>query len=68
MHLICDTVHALNVVDITGMVTGSKIDKAAHPNDVATHLREILEYDKTVGAIKQWAVQDGQTLVPSPQF
>eukprot|EP00656_Telonema_subtile_P026197 TRINITY_DN2817_c0_g1_i3.p1 TRINITY_DN2817_c0_g1~~TRINITY_DN2817_c0_g1_i3.p1 ORF type:complete len:522 (-),score=110.15 TRINITY_DN2817_c0_g1_i3:59-1624(-) len=46
-------------------VEGSKIDKAIHPNDVASHLREILEYDKTVGAMKSFADQDGQTLIIS---
>jgi len=47
------------------MVEGSKIDKAAHPNDPGAHLHEILEFDKTVGAMLRFAEQDGRTLVIS---
>ena len=35
------------------MIEGSKIDKAAHPNDAATYLREILEFDAAVGKVLQ---------------
>jgi alkaline phosphatase len=47
------------------LVEGSKIDKAAHPNDPATHLREILAYDEAVGAMLEQADQLGQTVVLS---
>jgi len=47
------------------MVEGSKIDKAAHPNDVAAHLHEILAYDEAVGAMLEFARKDGHTLVIS---
>jgi alkaline phosphatase len=47
------------------LVEGSKIDKAAHPNDVGSHLREILAYDEAVGAMLNFARLDGQTLVIS---
>ena len=45
------------------LVEGSAVDKAAHPNDAASHLREILEFDDTVGAMLEFARQDGETLV-----
>ena len=44
-------------------VEGSKIDKAAHPNDIAAHLHEILAYDEAVGAMVEFARKDGNTLV-----
>ena len=47
------------------VVEGSKIDKAAHPNDVGSHLREILAYDDAVGAMLNFAREDRQTLVLS---
>jgi len=46
-------------------VEGSKIDKAAHPNDAAAHLREILAYDEAVAAMVAFAKKDGNTLVVS---
>ena len=47
------------------VVEGSKIDKAAHPNDLATHLREIIAYDEAVGAMLDAAERLGDTLVVS---
>eukprot|EP00308_Calcidiscus_leptoporus_P021576 CAMPEP_0119358506 /NCGR_PEP_ID=MMETSP1334-20130426/6700_1 /TAXON_ID=127549 /ORGANISM="Calcidiscus leptoporus, Strain RCC1130" /LENGTH=643 /DNA_ID=CAMNT_0007373021 /DNA_START=120 /DNA_END=2051 /DNA_ORIENTATION=+ len=47
------------------LVEGSKIDKAAHPGDVATHLHEILAYDEAVGAMLDFAAAAGSTLVLS---
>ena len=46
-------------------VEGSKIDKAAHPNDAASCLHEVLAYDDAVGAMLEFAAADGQTLVVS---
>merc|ERR1712166_566090 len=46
-------------------IEGSKIDKAAHPNDLAGHLRDILAYDEAVGAMIEYARKDGNTLVIS---
>ncbi|KAL1522490.1 hypothetical protein AB1Y20_017478 [Prymnesium parvum] len=45
------------------MVEGSQIDKAAHPNDAATMLREVLEFDLAVGQVLDFAARDGRTLV-----
>ena len=47
------------------MVEGSRIDHAAHGNDPAAHLRDILAYDEAVAAVLAWAARDGQTLVVS---
>ena len=44
-------------------IEGSLIDKAAHPNDLAGHLRDILAYDEAVGAMIEYARKDGNTLV-----
>jgi len=46
-------------------IEGSLIDKAAHPNDLAGHLRDILAYDEAVGAMIEYARKDGNTLVIS---
>jgi len=45
------------------LIEGSKIDKAAHPNDAATMLAEIMEFDETVGKVLEFAAADGETLV-----
>ena len=47
------------------LVEGSKIDKAAHPNDAPAHVREVLAYDDAVGAMLDFAARDGNTLVVS---
>ncbi len=45
------------------MVEGSMIDWAAHGNDPATILHEMLAFDKAVGEAVNFARQDGNTLV-----
>lgn len=47
------------------MVEGSRIDHAAHMNDLGAHLREILAYDEAVGVGLDFASRDGSTLVVS---
>lgn len=47
------------------MVEGSRIDHAAHGNDAAAHVRDILAYDAAIAAVLDWARRDGQTLVVS---
>ena len=47
------------------LVEGSLIDKAAHANDLAAHVREIIAYDEAVGAMLAFAREDGETLVIS---
>lgn len=47
------------------MVEGSRIDHAAHGNDAAAHLHDILAYDAAVAEALAFARQDGQTLVVS---
>jgi len=47
------------------MVEGSRIDHAAHGNDAAAHLHDILAFDEAVAAALDFARQDGQTLLVS---
>ncbi|MDT0633125.1 alkaline phosphatase [Rubrivirga sp. S365] len=47
------------------LVEGSRIDHAAHGNDPAAHLGDILAYDDAVAAVLAWAARDGNTLVVS---
>lgn len=45
------------------MVEGSKVDYAAHANDVFGIITEFLAFDKAVGVAMDFARKDGQTLV-----
>ncbi|KAJ3212197.1 hypothetical protein HDU67_003974 [Dinochytrium kinnereticum] len=36
------------------MIEGSRIDMAAHSNDPATHVREILEYNNAISVVQKW--------------
>lgn len=45
------------------MVEGGRIDHAAHDNDPAGHLRDILAYDEAVAAVLAWSAADRNTLL-----
>ncbi|MCK5774592.1 MAG: alkaline phosphatase [Bacteroidales bacterium] len=45
------------------MVEGSQIDWACHDNDVGYVIREMLDFDRTVGEVLKFAEKDGHTLV-----
>ena len=45
------------------MVEGSCIDDWCHENKVGYAVEEILDFDRTVGAVLEWAAKDGETLV-----
>ncbi len=47
------------------MVEGSRIDHAAHVNDAAGHLHDILAFEDAVTVALDFARQDGQTLLLS---
>ena len=47
------------------VVEGSRIDDAAHRNDPAAHLGDVLAYDRAVATALAWAARDGNTLVVS---
>lgn len=47
------------------MVEGSRIDHAAHANDPAGHVHDILAYDAAVRKALEFARRDGKTLVIS---
>ncbi len=45
------------------MIEGSQIDWGGHDNDAAYLTTELLDFDATVGAVLDYAQQDGETLV-----
>lgn len=45
------------------MIEGSKIDKAAHKNDLAQTMEETFDFDKTAGLVLKWASAHPGTLV-----
>ena len=45
------------------MIEGSCIDDWCHANKVGYAVEEILDFDRTVGTVLEWAAQDGETLV-----
>ena len=45
------------------VVEGSKIDKAAHKNDLGLMMEEIFDFDRTIGVVLQWASSHPGTLV-----
>ncbi|KAI8063276.1 alkaline-phosphatase-like protein [Gongronella butleri] len=47
------------------MVEGSRIDMAAHSNDPAAHVHDILEYQDTVALVKAFVDQNPNTLLIS---
>ena len=61
------TMKALEMLDNKNgfflMVEGSQIDDWAHRNKVGPMCEELFDFDKTLGAVLEWAQKDGQTLV-----
>ena len=45
------------------MVEASQIDDYGHANQLDPLVEEILDFDRTIGRIFEWAAQDGETLV-----
>ena len=45
------------------MLEGSCIDDWLHGNDIGKAVEEILDFDRTIGDVLQWAEKDGHTLV-----
>lgn len=45
------------------MIEGSQIDDYGHFNDIDLLVQEIVDFDKTVGKVMEWAASDGETLV-----
>jgi alkaline phosphatase len=45
------------------MIEGSCIDDWLHANRVDAAVEEILDFDRVVGDVLQWAEKDGETLV-----
>ncbi|KAJ1567285.1 hypothetical protein HK405_006490, partial [Cladochytrium tenue] len=47
------------------MIEGSRIDMAAHSNDPAAHVREILAYNEAILAVKNWVAEHPNTVMIS---
>ncbi|KAI8086207.1 alkaline-phosphatase-like protein [Halteromyces radiatus] len=47
------------------MIEGSRIDMAAHSNDPASHLHDIMEYQRTVEVVKEFVRNNPNTVVIS---
>ena len=45
------------------MIEGSCIDDWLHANDIEKAMEELLDFDRTLGDVLQWAAADGHTLV-----
>lgn len=45
------------------MIEGSQLDDYGHFNDIDLLMQEVHDFDRTVGAIFDWAAKDGETLV-----
>ena len=45
------------------MLEGSCIDDWRHGNDIGKAMEELLDFDRTIGDVLQWAAADGHTLV-----
>ena len=45
------------------MIEGSCIDDYCHANKTGYSMEELLDLDRTVGAVLEWAAKDGETLV-----
>ncbi len=45
------------------MIEGAQIDWGGHANDANYIISEMLDFDKSVGAVLDWAEKDGETLV-----
>ena len=45
------------------MIEGSCIDDWLHGNDIGKAVEEILDFDRTLGDVLEWAAKDGHTLV-----
>ncbi len=45
------------------MIEGSQIDFGGHAKNADYTIQETLDFDKTIGAVLEWAEKDGETLV-----
>lgn len=45
------------------MIEGSQIDWAGHANNTSYTVEDMLDFDKTIGEVLEFAAKDGQTLV-----
>ncbi len=58
-----DKLKAKNPNGFFVMIEGSQLDDYGHFNDLDLLMQETADFDRTIGAVMQWAEQDGETLV-----
>lgn len=68
MNLPLSTQTALNILDQNKkgffiMVEGSQIDWGAHPNNTIYVIKEMLDFDQSIGKALEFAAKDGETLI-----
>jgi len=68
MNLPLSTQTALNILDQDKkgffiMIEGSQIDWGAHQNNTGYVVKEMLDFDQTIGKALQFAAKDGETLI-----
>ena len=44
------------------MIEGSQLDDYGHFNDIDLLMQETHDFDRTIGAIYEWAAKDGETV------
>jgi alkaline phosphatase len=63
------SMHAVTTLDqpsgkgLFAMIESSRIDDCGHDNNLKTLMEEVLDFDRCIGKVLQWAEKDGQTLV-----
>ena len=64
-HMVAKCLQELSASDkgFVVMVEGSSIDDWQHENRIDMAMEELLDFDRTLGDILQWAAADGHTLV-----
>lgn len=45
------------------MIEGSQLDDYGHSNDLDLLMQEVMDFDRTIGKVFEWAAADGETLV-----
>ncbi len=68
MSLPVSTQTALNILDLNKkgffiMIEGSQIDWGAHQNNTGYVVKEMLDFDQTIGKALEFAAKDGETLI-----
>lgn len=58
-----DILHNNNPNGFFMMIEGSQLDDYGHFNDIDLLMQEVHDFDRTIGAVFDWAAKNGETLV-----